>query len=470
MRKLGLLAFAALATLVVWLALVAAASDAWHASGRTFIGSTGYLGQANSWSEDSDISRDGRFVTFSSFASNLVPGDTNRLRDVFVRDVVAGTTERVSVASDGAQTQRGDSWDPAISDDGRFVVFYSVASNLVLGGTSDSGTYVHDRVGGTTERVSVNDAGEPANAPVWTDTDISGDGRYVVFVSTASNLVPNDAFNCGVGGYSWHCFDIYVRDRAAGTTRRVSVSSDGEPGNSSSVSPSISSNGRYVAFESGASNLAPGGQRGGIFAHDLNTGRTELVSQAMDGGSANGPSGEPSISSSGRFVAFGSRASNLVPADTNTYCANDFGGGPPDPTLYNCWDVFVRDRLRGTTERVSVDSTGREANNWSGGAAISSSGRFVAFVSQATNLVSGDLNGYWDVFIHDRLTHVTVRQSVSDDLTEANNHSYFARISGDGSAVSFASWATNLVPEDTAMCGIVNCMDIFVRDAHHRAD
>jgi len=179
---------------------------------RVSVGACGV--QADAASEWASISSDGRHVAFESFASNLVPGDTNNTYDVFVRDLATGVTERVSVSSSGAQAD-GGSFEPSISSDGRFVAFSSVATNLVTGDTNNvRDIFVRDRVAGTTTRVNVATGGAQALGLISTTPAISGDGRRVAFVSFASNLVHGDTNNTG---------DIFLRDRAAGTTTRVSV-------------------------------------------------------------------------------------------------------------------------------------------------------------------------------------------------------------------------------------------------------
>jgi Tol biopolymer transport system component len=225
-----------------------------------------------------------------------------------------------------------------------------------------------------------------------------------------------------------------VHDRLTGQTTRVSVASDGAQGNGDSECPSISADGRYVAFASLASNLVPGDTNGrmDIFVHDRLTGQTTRVSVASDGTEGNGDSGFPSISADGRYVAFASLASNLVPGDTN-----------------GTWDVFVHDRLTGQTTRVSVASGGAQGNGDSRFPSISADGRYVAFQSYASNLVPGDTNGVLDVFVHDRLTGQTTRVSVASDGTQGDSYSFGSSISADGRYVAFASYASNLVPGDT---------------------
>jgi Tol biopolymer transport system component len=225
---------------------------------------------------------------------------------------------------------------------------------------------------------------------------------------------------------------------------RVSEAPGGLQSNNESGSPAISSNGRYVAFKSYASNLVPNdtNRDADIFVHDQQTGTIERVSVASDGTQANGESVEPAISADGRFVAFKSAASNLVSGDTNGYS-----------------DIFIHDRQTGITERVSVTYTGTQANLFSYDAAVSNDGRYVAFTSSASNLVPGDTNGVEDVFIHDRQTDETERVSIASDGTQANGRSYSAAISDDGRYLTFPSNASNLVPNDTN-----EKRDIFLHD------
>jgi len=380
------------------------------------------------------ISADGRFVGFSSYASNLVPGDTNACADVFVHDRLTGLTERVSVASDGGQANGGSSY-PAISADGRFVAFASDASDLVPGDTNGCGdVFVHDRVMGQTERVSVASDGLQGNRNSGNGVSISADGRFVAFDSGASNLVPNDTNGS---------IDVFVHDRLTSLTEHVSVASDGTQGNGQSDEPSISADGRCVVFRSLAGNLVPEGNAGWqeVFAHDRVTGQTECVSVASIGSQGNGPSVGPSITPDGRFVAFSSDATNLVPADSNGY-----------------HDVFVHDRVSGHTERVSVASDSSEGNEQSRDPSISADGRFVAFQSVASDLVSADTNAAYDTFVHDRATGQTERVSTSFDGTQGNARSYSRpSISSDGRSVAFCSEASNLVPQDTN-----GAWDVFV--------
>jgi Tol biopolymer transport system component len=333
-------------------------------------------------SQRSAISADGHFVAFESVASNLVTGDTNVASDVFIRSRVLGTTQRVSVSASGAQ---GDnhSFNPALSADGRYVAFRSSATNLVAGDTNAvADIFVRDRLSATTERISVSDAEAQSNGNSHSPA-ISADGRYVAFVSSATNLVSGDT-----AGFE----DIFVRDRVTGTTVRASVNNGGAQANGNCANPSISADGRFVAFDSLGTNLIgplafdQNGFRD-VFVRDLvgtHTSRVSLNSGATQEG--NGQSSDPSISSDGRYVAFGSSATNLVPGDTN-------GDS----------DVFVYDRSTSTAERVSLAWNGAQGNDGSQGPSISGDGRFVAFWSHADNVDPSDSNDEPDVFLRDRV-------------------------------------------------------------------
>ena len=400
---------------------------------RVSVNSSG--NQANGGSYVPFVSSDGRFVAFYSDASNLVPDDTNRWIDVFVRDRQTGTIQRVSVSSSGNQAN-SDSYWPSISSDGRFVTFYSDASNLVPGDTKyTTDVYVRDLQAGTTQKVNVSSSGAQANGLESYLPSISSDGRFVAFESDASNLVAKDTNRN---------YDVFVRDLQAGTTERVSVNSSGDQANHWSGAPTISSDGRYVAFESYASNLVKRdtNHHTDVFVRDLQTGTTKRVSVSSSGAQTNRESYGSSISSDGRFVAFFSDASNLVAKDTNRAA-----------------DVFVRDLQTGTTKRVSVSSSGNQANSDSYWPSISSDGRFVAFGSYASKLVPGDTNDILDVFVRDLQTGITQRVSVSSSGAQANGGSESPSISSDGRFVAFDSGASKLVANDTN-----RSTDVFVHE------
>ena len=306
-------------------------------------------------------------------------------------------TTRASVDSAGTEGNNS-SYDCGISSDGRFVAYWSDASNLVAGDTNNSeDVFVFDRATGSTERVSVDSSGNQVSAGgfVLSTQPLSGDGRFVTFTSQAA-FDPGDT-----NGKR----DIFVRDRVLGTTTRVSVDSAGNQGDGDSDRGALSQDGGIVVFESASDNLVAGDTNGvsDLFVRDLVNGTTERVSVDSSGIESDAWCTGPSISADGNLVAFCGAATNLVPGDTNLD-----------------WDVFVRDRAAGTTERVSVDSSGAQADQGSLYPAISADGRFVAFSSFATNLVAGDYNNYPDIFVHDRATGATTRVSVSSSGYEGN--------------------------------------------------
>ena len=369
------------------------------------------------------MSTNGSVIAFSSDANDLVPGDTNQARDVFVRD--AGTTERVSVSNSGAQANgpsqtRGLA--PTISDNGEIVAFYSDATNLVAGdenGTTD--VFVRNRQAHTTTLVSANMSGKSGNRPSLFPS-ISADGRFVAFQSAASDLVPGDTNSAA---------DIFIRDLQAGTAGTTERLCGVQP-NASSLTPSMSGDGRVVVFVSSATNLDTNVKPGilNVFVCDRTAGTVKSVSVSSAGVPGNGDSMVPAISFNGRFVAFKSESDNLVSNDTNGVV-----------------DVFVHDRVAGTTERISVSFTGGNANEVSFPPAISDDGRFVAFGSAATNLVPNDANGVSDVFVRDRQNQATLLADLGLNGQPANGGTPDVRpaISGDGKQIGFVSLATNLV-------------------------
>jgi len=353
----------------------------------------------------------------------------------------AGTTERVSVTPSGEQVD-AESWGDAISADGRYVLFDSHGSDLVPGDTNgQTDVFVRDRQTGETTRVDVSSDGKQARILPSHGTSISADGRYAVFTSEAANLVPGDTNDAT---------DVFVHDRQTGETTRVSVRSSGGQAIGFSGDGVISADGRYVAFDSYARNLVPHDTNGGqdVFLRDLQTGKTTRIDVSSYGRqtSRGSQSAAPAISADGRYVAFRSNATNLVTGDTNRVT-----------------DIFVRDRERGRTVRVSVGPRARQARdvrsrNGSTSPSISADGRFVAFVSSATNLVSNDTNRMPDVFVRDRARGRTTRVSVSSSGGQAKRESGVPAISPDGRFVAFSSDSA-LVPGEAAGVG-----QLFVRD------
>jgi Tol biopolymer transport system component len=428
--------------------------------------------QGNYWSSHPSLSYDGRYVAFASASTNLTPEGGGQSRtciptsrscqngDIFLRDRLTRNTRLVSITVDGtpanAQSLSGSA---AVSDDGRYVAFSSSASNLVEGDTNGvRDVFVRDMTTGRTERVSVTSAGEqttrdpasyPSDGVFGPDSDygsahpvISGDGRYVAFDSGASNLDPRDTNGDR---------DVFVRDRVSGVTSLVCLDHRDRP-TPRSLAPNlttdgcalegISRNGRWVVFDSVFSMSADDhDEANDVFVRDLHLGTTERVSGAPGEEAPDDsvfiPRRVPqrSISDDGRFVVFGSDRSNLVPADTNA-----------------ALDVFVRDRATQRTERVSVSSSGTQGIDASprlaGGAntgglrptwSISGDGRYVAFASLLAGLVPDDADRASDVFLHDRSTKTTIRLSFAGQGSQSEKPSEWACVSGDGHAVAFDS-------------------------------
>ncbi|MBK7641899.1 MAG: PD40 domain-containing protein [Planctomycetes bacterium] len=380
------------------------------------------------------ISADGRFLAFESLASNLVPGDSNARYDVFVRDLQTGTTERASVGPNGVEGN-GDSTYAAISPDGRFVGFQSRSTNFAAGDTNGfQDVFVRDRLLGTTERVSLGSLGTQGNKDCM-GPSVSADGRYLAFMSQASNLVTPDYTST---------FDCFLRDRVAGTTVRVSEAYTGGPANLYSYWPVLSADGRFVAFHSAASNVTSNDFNGtvDVFLYDVATRVNELLSVSSGGVQGDFASSYPSISADGRYVAFHSIALNLAAGDTDVL-----------------QDVFLRDRLAGTTELISVGLGGAQPDADCGWVSLSADGRFVVFESAATNLAPGDTNGVVDIFRVDRQSGSLERVDLGPSGVQSNAPSYGGGVSADGRWVCFASSATNLVLGDT------NALDdAFARD------
>ncbi len=409
--------------------------------------------QAN-WttSYGSSISEDNRWIAFDSQASNLVAGDTNNDVDCFVHDRTTGATILISRAAGGGPSD-GLSVRPSLSATGRYVAFTSVATNLVAGGVTPTahifrydrdtdGDGVFDEPGATTTiLVSVSSSGEQGNGGSRSYAfALSDNGDRISFESDAANLVANDTNNGQ---------DCFVRTVSTGTTIRVSVNTAGEQTNGGSCAgPAISGNGNIVAFYTSSpvpSNLVPGDTNGAsdIFYRDIALGTTARASVSSAGAQATGPSTGPCVSDDGNLIAFTSGAPDLVVGDGNV---TD--------------DAFVRNVSAGTTTRLSVSTVGGDPDNASGAGAMSGNGGYVAIVSMATNLVTGDTNATLDVFVRDLSAGTTAMASRAADGTVANSFSTAPYVSDDGTLVSFGSEATNLLGAGADTNGWA---DIFVR-------
>jgi len=344
-------------------------------------------------------------------------------------DGAAQQVVRASVDSSGVEATDWSRW-PTLSGNGRFVSFLSAAPNLVAGDANGGcDVFVYDRNSGTTECVSVDPNGVPGNdaSGQWggAPASMSFDGRYVAFASNATNLLV---------GRTTLSSGVFLRDRQSGTTELISVDSHGVEGHGNAYGSSMSDDGNIVVFDSDADDLVANdtNHRLDVFVHDRATGVTERISVDSSGVESNGDNFYPQVSGDGRLVAFTSAATNLVSGDGN-----------------GAWDAFVHDRQSGTTTRVSVDSSGVEANGVSAAIAFSRDGSTVAFWSNAANLVSGDGNGFIDVFVHEVESGITERVSVDSFGNEGDGQSDLSALSSDGRMVAFTSGATNLVAGDT---------------------
>ena len=388
--------------------------------------------QPNGNSSGAVPSGDGRCVAFYSGATNLIPSDNNGFTDVYVFDRDAGVTTRVSVGADGqaangpSQAQR---FRPSIDNDCTCVGFSSDATNLVAGDTNGrTDAFVRDLGAATTDLVSVGAGVAPADG-ASSFTSVDGDCGLVAFHSVATNLVPDDTNRAS---------DVFVFNRTAGTTTRVSVGPGGVQADGPSITPSISADGRCVAFASGATNLLPGAPdaNGALDIYVACDGVVSCrASVSSDGVEANQMSFLPALSADGSIVAFKSNASNLVPGDLN-----------------QAPDVFVHSCVTGETQRVSVGDAGQESNDIAIPPSISADGRFVAFGSFASNLLRGaTTNGNSQVYVRDleRQTTVLVSSSLDGQPGNGSVPDLPPSISQDGKWVAFESLATDLVLRDT---------------------
>jgi Tol biopolymer transport system component len=402
---------------VVAAAWLMTASYAASAAATTELISVNYANTIAAGGYVPTVDATGRYVVFTSASPNIVPGDTNGKRDLFLRDRETDSSIRVSVGPTGGQLN-GNSFG-RLTPSGRFLVFRSNATNVIPGGTSRSyQVYIRDLQAGANERVSVSNTGAPAQGGA-NAVGASDDGRFVVFTSLGTNLVP---------GTTTVEDRAYLRDRLTRQTTTLG------PPEAITLYPQISPDGRFAAFAT-AYPIIPSKYRTGreVYLKNLATGRFQIVSRSSTGARAKGNSHPLDISRDGRFVLFASYAANLVPNDTN-----------------GTWDVFVRDRQTGLTERVSVSSAEVQANGLSGGAAISDDGRFVAFGSSATNLVPGiSTTGGYHGYVRDRLLGTTQRADLSSTGVPANAGAGAIDLSGNGSVLVLDSTATNLSPKDT---------------------
>jgi len=366
----------------------------------------------------------------------LVPGDTNNAYDVFLRDRTLGTTERLSVSTAGLQAA-GSSYFPEISADGRHVAFLSDAANLVAGdnnGTVD--VFVRDRVTNTTTRESLGVGGTQIHGDCES-VQISGDGSTLAFSTLATDV--GFADTNGVP-------DSFVRNRVTGAVELLAAKSSGGASNGGASGASLSADGRYVAFYSNSSDFFPGktAQVEDVYVRDRTLQSTSWLSKSLSNGQGDDGSRNPQISADGRYVAFETYATDVLP-------------GPPPIAV----QIGRRDRVSGAIYNVSSGMGGAAPDNGSSPARISADGRFVAFVSIATNLVPAPSNNAAHVYLRDCTLNTTVRQSLkaNGDTAGPNAAPLALAISSDAAVLVWLDWAPDLVPDDSN-----SLPDVFVRD------
>lgn len=358
----------------------------------------------NETSRSPSISGDGRLVAFCSLADNLVEADDNEKMDIFVYDRSEGRLECLTRGADG------HSFNPVVSSNGRFVAFVSQATNLVEGDTNGhEDVFVHDRKTGRTWRGSVDSQGGEAEGRSGSPS-LSADGRYLAFESSAANLVPDDT-NASR--------DIFVHDNWLQETRRVSLGEDGLQADADSSSPSISADGSRVAFQSEATNLGSENYETNVYVRDRQNGRTLVGSLSPAGEPANGRSTRPALSGDGRKLAFETTATNQVEGGSR-------GMG----------DIVLRDLDSGQMALASAPGDRASSN-----ASLSFDGSVIAFDSFADNLTPGDQNGESDIFVRELPGGETTRFGGSAG-------SYLPALSSDGKSVAFMSLASDLGPGD----------------------
>ncbi|MEU4623343.1 hypothetical protein AB0G04_25650 [Actinoplanes sp. NPDC023801] len=360
------------------------------------------------------VDADGRFVVFQSQASNLTSDDDNGKYDIFLTDRGSGSLELISRGADGGPLP-GNSGGARISADGRFVTYYSWT------GTSAEPpkVQVYDRVARATEQI-------PAGARGGMFPTISGDGRYVTFASGSEDIVPD--------ANGWYG-DVFLHDRQTGETKIASSSADGTQGDRSSSKGVVTADGRHVAFASSATNLVPGDTNDAedIFLKDLTTGDIQRITVTSDGSQLTDfwIYSDPSVSADGRYVSY-STTGAFDPADVN----EDI-------------DVYVRDTVTGTTTLVSRRASGEPlSSGWASSPAVSGDGGSIAFWSNSGQIVAGDTNYTGDLFVYDRTSGITERVSVTSSGAEADGADSGV-LSHDGRLAFYRAAATNLVTNDT---------------------
>jgi Tol biopolymer transport system component len=386
-------------------------------------------GQSNGVCDLPSISGDGRLVAFQSTSSDLVAIDTNAFSDVFVFDSASGTIELASISAGGGASN-GGAWAPHLSSDGRFVCFEGNAHDFVVPNTNGvRNIFVRDRAAGSTELVSVSSLGVAANNTCEM-SDISADGRFVAFGSYASNLVPNHTNGL--------VRDVYVRDRLLQTTVRISVGPGGVQANFGCFDPSISADGGRVAFMSSATSLAgTSAFRNHVYFYDASIGYAQLLSHSSAGIEGDHHSMKPVISEDGQYVVYITSATNIL----------------PPPATGNA-ELCLTELSSGAVERVNVATSGVVGTQAVTYASLSADARYVAFRQTTQTYVPEQSGGAW---VRDRATgHTFAVCSRDDGSPPTATTSLSVEISGDGTTVALVAQA--LVAADT---GTGN--DVYVR-------
>jgi hypothetical protein len=423
------------------LAVSATAEAATPTTTRASVSPAGVEGDGASYRPS--ISADGQFVAFQSAADNLIALDHPGHDEIFVRDTVNNDMQRITVPTVGEEAD-GDSFAPAISADGRFVTYSSYATNLVANDTNGvPDVFVYDRINGGTRRVSVGLSGSGSSGG-GSEASISSDGSKVAFSSTATDIVAGDTnkatdvFVRNLNTGKTIRASLGPNGIQSDPTLPPPAPHDG--GRRDNEQPMISADGNSVVFTSYATNLVRNdtNKRGDVFVRDLKANVTTRVSVKPGGGqSTAGPSTdvgsfEPSISANGQIVTFGSDEKDLT--STPPLAANE---------------RYVYNRGTGVTTFAEVTRSGGPGALGASDAEISPDGRYVTFTSQDSTVVTGDTNGVPDIFLRDLQTNATRRVSVSTAGVEANGASNSGTATPGGTAVAVTSVATNLVADDT---------------------
>lgn len=386
-------------------------------------------------------SQDGRYITFISWAGDeWFPDQTdgNNFKDVFVRDTLNGTTKKISWGTNGATNH--ESLDPTLSADGRFIAYSSFADNIVPGDNNswfeDRGldVFLFDQWSGQTSRVSVNWRGDEINDDSF--GTITGNGQYIIFASKGSNVTVNSVPE----GYN----GLYIRDWQTGSIEVLARPYADQWPNGWFDSVWGSYDGRYIAFSTSATNLIPNDNNNGndIFLFDRATDTLTLVSRSLSGTPGNGASGQPYMSSDGGHIVFRSWADDLIPGDNNATS-----------------DVFLYTAATDTLQRISVSESGVEGNGISSDPSVCDNGQIVSFTSASNNLVPGDVNGERDIFLYDTIQNSMTVASINNSGAWGNGRAHKSFLSADCSILAHASDATNLVANDTN-----NARDLFTAE------